>query len=110
MNRKKIKNLGFGILAAMLTLTAARSSIAYLTQKEQAVNVFTVGDLELGLREPEWDPDEGDGGSMVPGSSVYKNPTIKILLPIKTANRAAMCVSFCICGIKTANWLPTQRV
>ncbi len=89
MNRKKIKNLGFGILAAMLTLTAARSSIAYLTQKEQAVNVFTVGDLELGLREPEWDPDEGDGGSMVPGSSVYKNPTIKNITSDKNGEQSS---------------------
>lgn len=77
MNRKRIKNWGLGIVAAMVALTAAGSSIAYLTQKEKVVNVFTVGDLELGLREPEWNPQDGDGASMVPGSSVYKNPTIK---------------------------------
>ena len=89
MNRKRIKNWGLGIIAAMVVLTAAGRSIAYLTQKEQAVNVFTVGDLELGLREPEWNPQDGDGGSMVPGSTVYKNPTIKNITSDKNGEQSS---------------------
>lgn len=89
MNKKKVKKAGMGIIAGMVMLTAAGSSIAYLTQKEQAVNVFTVGDLELGLREPEWNPDDGDGSNMIPGSTVYKNPTIKNIASDKNGGQSS---------------------
>ncbi len=53
------------------------TTIAYMTEKDEVTNVFTVGGLEVGLQETEWDPEDGDGTNMYPGYTVYKNPTIK---------------------------------
>ena len=53
------------------------TTMAYMTEKDEVTNVFTVGDLDVGLKEPEWDPDDGDGINMYPGYTVYKNPTVK---------------------------------
>ena len=33
--------------------------------------------LDIGLKEPDWDPNENDGKNMYPGYTVYKNPTVK---------------------------------
>lgn len=96
MNGKMIKKIGIGAVATAMMATAGGISIAYLTQEEQVVNVFTVGDLELGLKEPEWEPEKGDGLSMVPGNSIYKNPTIKNITPDKNGGQscyARMCLS-----------------
>lgn len=62
---------------ACIAAVGIGSSMAYMTEKEEATNVFTVGDLDIGLEEPEWDPEDGDGVNMYPGYTVYKNPTIK---------------------------------
>lgn len=95
MKMRTLKKVGIGVTAAAMMLTAGGISIAYLTQEEQVVNVFTVGDLELGLQEPEWEPGEGDGLSMVPGNSIYKNPTIKNITSDKNGEQncyARMCL------------------
>lgn len=53
-------------------------TMSYMTEKEELTNVFTVGDLDVGQREPEWDPDtDHDGEDVYPGYTVYKNPTVK---------------------------------
>ncbi len=68
----------------VLTGTGIRGAYSYFTQKESVANVFTVGDLKVGLKETEWDPQEGDGKNIHPGYTVYKNPTVKNL---KSGNR-----------------------
>ena len=79
------------LLAAAVAAAAggAGTTIAYFTDTETKTNVFTMGDLDLGLLEPEWDPEPNpedeepdgtktpDGQNMYPGYTVYKNPTIK---------------------------------
>lgn len=72
------------ILAAAAMIAAVGgigTTLAYFTDTDQKVNVFTMGELALGLQEPEWDPTpdggSGDGQNMYPGYTVYKNPTIK---------------------------------
>ncbi len=62
---------------AAAALAAAWGAAGYFTGKETVENIFTVGDLQIGLQEPDWDPEEGDGKNVYPGSCVYKNPTIK---------------------------------
>lgn len=51
--------------------------MAYFTENSVQTNVFTTGDLDIGLKEPDWDPNENDGKNMYPGYTVYKNPTVK---------------------------------
>lgn len=60
-------------LVAALTVGIA---LAYLTDSEQKVNTFTVGDLDITLSEPEWDDTE-DGKEMEPGYETEKDPTVK---------------------------------
>ena len=77
------------IITAILMVAAVGVSgtMAYFTDQEVETNVFTVGDIDLGLKETEWDApadpahptDNEDGGNMYPGYTVYKNPTVKNL-------------------------------
>ncbi len=75
------KRTGKTILAAMaaaaIVSAGARQTLAYLTSRQSVTNTFTVGDLEIGLQEPDWDPQDGDGKNVYPGYSVYKNPTVR---------------------------------
>lgn len=76
----KIKNFRRYISAAVIIGAIAAgtgAALAYMTETDEVTNVFTVGNLDVGLREPEWNPDEGDGVNMYPGYTVYKNPTMK---------------------------------
>ncbi|MDD7436946.1 MAG: hypothetical protein PUK68_11350 [Lachnospiraceae bacterium] len=68
-----------GCLAAVLMTGAAGvwQTYSYFMEKEEAVNVFTVGDFDISLKESEWNPADGDGVNLYPGYTVYKNPTVK---------------------------------
>lgn len=78
----KRKNLMMIAMVGTLALTGAGigGTLSYFTHKESVTNVFTVGSLDVDLKEPEWNPDEGDGKNIYPGYTVYKNPTVKNLL------------------------------
>ncbi len=74
--REKRKLLFAGaILCAMLF--GIGNTMAYFTENEVRTNVFTTGDLDIGLKEPDWNPAGNDGKNMFPGYTVYKNPTVK---------------------------------
>lgn len=79
MEKRIGKAVLIGVAVSLLTVIGVRTTLAYLTQRESVTNVFTVGELKIGLKEPEWEPKEGDGVEMRPGYSVYKNPTVKNL-------------------------------
>lgn len=82
----KIKRKSFAALAGLFLIgtIGVGSTVAYFTESDSKTNIFTMGDLDIGLEEPEWDPDPEDGSTpdgenMYPGYTVYKNPTIKNL-------------------------------
>ena len=81
MEKNKLKKMGktFGCIAAVAVLgaTGAYQTYSYFMEKEEVTNVFTVGDFDISLKEPEWNPEDGDGINMYPGYTVYKNPTVK---------------------------------
>ena len=81
MKKNKVKKMGrktVGMMAAVLLCTAgAYQTYSYFTEKEEVTNVFTVGDFDISMKEPEWNPADGDGVNMYPGYTVYKNPTVK---------------------------------
>lgn len=68
-----------GCAAAVLMIGAAGAwqTYSYFMEKEEVANVFTMGDFDISLKEPEWDPKDGDGVNLYPGYTVYKNPTVK---------------------------------
>lgn len=78
--RKKKRRRNAALLlasCALLTAAGAYRTYSFFTGKEEVTNVFTVGDFDISLQEPDWEPDNGDGENVCPGYSVYKNPTVK---------------------------------
>ena len=63
--------LAFVLVAAL----AVGGTIAYFTSSDEVTNTFTMGDIAIGLTEDEWD-DTTDGKEMLPGTTLYKNPTV----------------------------------
>lgn len=47
------------IVAALIALMAIGSTFAYFVDRDYVANNFTVGDVEISVSEPNWDPDEG---------------------------------------------------
>ena len=78
MRQNNVKKY-FSIVAAVTIIGAigVGSTLAYFTDNSSKTNVFTTGDLDLGLHETLWNPEKGDGNNMYPGYTVYKNPTVK---------------------------------
>lgn len=61
-------------LLLVIALTAALSiagTLAYLTDKDSEVNVFTVGDVDITLKETF-----EQGATLIPGMDIEKKPTI----------------------------------
>ncbi len=79
MERKKTnKKRNFKKIIAAVALVgciATGGMFAYLTDVENANNVFTVGNIDIELTEPNWNPDEGK--NVVPNEEIEKDPTIK---------------------------------
>lgn len=83
--KKKIALVGIAGTCALAT-AAVGGTMAFLTDKDSAVNTFTVGHVDLDFDEPDWDPDHPvdpsdpsappDGEDLVPGRSTDKTPTI----------------------------------
>ena len=72
----KKKVLAVLIVLALAAVLAIGTTVAYMTDSEQKVNTFTVGDLDITLTEPAWD-DTVDGKVMEPGYTTEKDPTVK---------------------------------
>lgn len=75
-----MKNLKKIIVAASLCAaigaTAIAGTLAYFTDEDAATNVFTAGDLDIELEEPEWD--SANGVDVVPGRVIEKDPTVTV--------------------------------
>ena len=73
--KKKIAALG--LVAAML-LTSAGATLAYFTDTDEAENVFTVGNVDIVLTEPNWEKAGNvDAPEVYPGEALAKDPTVK---------------------------------
>lgn len=70
--KKKILTLG---LVAVLSAAAAISgTLAYFTDKEEKTNKFTVGNVNIELKEDHWDPDKAT--HVYPGQVLEKDPVV----------------------------------
>ena len=74
---KEKRNILFAGAISCAMLFGIGNTMAYFTENAVQTNVFTTGDLDIGLKEPGWDPEDNDGKNMYPGYTVYKNPTVK---------------------------------
>ena len=75
-----MKNLNAMVIAAAVIALGGAfiggQTLAYFTDSQKVTNTFTVGDLDIDEKEPEWD-DKEDGKDSYPGMVTYKNPTVK---------------------------------
>ncbi len=72
MNRK---GLVLTVLALILcAVIAVGGSLAFFTDEGEVTNTFTMGNVEIELTEPGWEPD--DGIRMMPGNVRIKDPTV----------------------------------
>lgn len=67
LNRKWILAIALVLSMAMAT----GGTLAYLTDRDSAVNVFTIGNVEIDLHE-----DFGQGATLIPGVEIEKKPVI----------------------------------
>lgn len=76
MKRKKIT--AFVVAGALCAALAAGSTVAYLTDKEDVTNQFTVGKVDIEGEEPNYTPDpDGKTNDIVPTEVIAKDPQIE---------------------------------
>lgn len=67
---------------ALVATVGVGATLAYLTDQEEAVNVVTMGHVEIDLTEPHFDKTDGDENNKVedlcPGEEIAKDPTITV--------------------------------
>lgn len=73
MTKKKV--LIAGLAFAMVSAISIGGTMAYLTDKEQVKNTFTVGNVAIALEEESWD--ETIDHHIVPGTEFDKDPSVK---------------------------------
>ena len=74
--KKKIFAIAFAAILAVTAITGA--SLAYLTDEEEATNVFTVGNVDIELTEPNWDATgKAEAEDVYPGEPLAKDPTVE---------------------------------
>lgn len=73
----KKKILSIALVVAMVAVIAV-GSLAYFTDKDNADNVFTVGNVNITLTEPNWNSTgKEDAPDVYAGEPLAKDPTVK---------------------------------
>lgn len=62
------------IVIAIVAVMMIGTAMAYFTDKDNAVNSFTVGNISVEVQEPGWNPD--DAKNIVPNQVIAKDPLI----------------------------------
>lgn len=74
MLKKSNKNLV--IIVAMIIILVVGAISAYFTSSDKATNIWTVGEVEIDLQEPSWDPDNPPT-KVKPNQVFAKDPQVK---------------------------------
>ena len=74
----KKKIIAVCLIVALAATAVIGGTLAYFTDKDDATNTFTVGNVDITLTEPNW---EGSGSEdapeVYPGEPLAKDPTVK---------------------------------
>jgi predicted ribosomally synthesized peptide with SipW-like signal peptide len=77
----KKKSLALAAIAVLMVASLATAlTLAYFTDRTQVeTNVFSVGNVDITLTEPNWDKNKLVDGKMniAPGMKIAKNPTVE---------------------------------
>lgn len=86
--KKAKKILALVLCAVLLVVGSVAGTLAYLTSQDVATNTFTVGKVEIALKEYQVDAQTGvkteteveglEDLELVPGRTIQKNPFIKV--------------------------------
>lgn len=88
--RTKTKTLILLTCAVVLVTSSIIGTIAYLTDRDEVVNTFTVGDVDITVDEEKVNPDgtpteeedervKGNEYHLIPGKTYVKDPTMTII-------------------------------
>jgi predicted ribosomally synthesized peptide with SipW-like signal peptide len=69
---KKIVSL---IAIALVACLGVAGIAAYFTDTDSATNTFTIGEIKLDLKEPNWDPEDVE--DVIPNEEIAKDPQIE---------------------------------
>lgn len=72
---KKMSKKNAIIAAALVGILAIGSTFAYFIDRDSVTNHFTVGDVEISVDEPSWDPE--DAKDITPNKEMSKDPVAK---------------------------------
>jgi predicted ribosomally synthesized peptide with SipW-like signal peptide len=75
MNTKK-KIVSAALAASIAAIAVVGSSLAYFTDKDEALNTFTVGNVDIALTEEGWNA-EADH-TLMPGRTYDKKPVVTV--------------------------------
>lgn len=74
----KKKLTAVALVVCMLAIMLVGASLAYFTDKDEATNVFTVGNVDITLTEPNWtSTGSQDAPEVYPGERLDKDPTVE---------------------------------
>lgn len=74
----KKKLLAISVVVIIAITAIASASLAYLTDEEEAENVFTVGNVDIDLTEPNWNATgKEEAQDVYPGEPLAKDPTVE---------------------------------
>lgn len=86
--KKKTKILGYSLCAVLLVMVSILGTLAYLTATDEAINTFTVGDVDIVLDETDVDEmgkptgndrDKTNEYHLIPGYEYTKDPMVTVV-------------------------------
>ena len=121
--KKTTKTLLVVLSVIMLMTAAVMGTIAYLTDTQEVVNTFTVGDVDIKLDETEVTPDgepvpgadrvPGNEYHLIPGKSYVKDPTVTVIAGSEESYVRMMVTINCMSELKAifgADFLPHEYI
>lgn len=70
------------LTVALVAVIGVGATLAYFTDKDDATNVFTMGNVDVDLTEPNFDTEDGEDdktiSNVMPGQTIAKDPTITL--------------------------------
>lgn len=74
----KKKITAIALVVCLVAVAVVGGSLAYFTDKADATNTFTVGNVDITLTEPNWtSTGSQDAPEVYPGEPLAKDPTVK---------------------------------
>lgn len=109
--KSKAKVLLLALCAVLLVVGSVMGTLAYLTDTQEVVNTFTVGDVDIKVDEAPVTPDgkpvegedrvEGNEYHLIPGQTYTKDPTMTVLKGSEESYVRMMVTINCISQLRT---------